>query len=101
MSLGAKKGLFSKGMYTLPSIAIKPYAFLPLLALISNLVLGVFIFHRNSREKLSRLYILVTFALAAWSLCDAAFVAAPNSASAELWNRFSSVGSLLRQSRRY
>jgi PAS domain S-box-containing protein len=72
-----------------------PYAILPLLGFFANIVLGFYILYINPKERLNRLYSLVTFSLAIWSAGNFLFFMSTTPEGALAWDRLGTIGSSL------
>jgi hypothetical protein len=46
------------------------YAFLPLLSIFTNIYFGIYIFYKNRKSKLNRIFTFLSFILALWALSD-------------------------------
>lgn len=68
------------------------YFLLPFAALFSNIALGLFVLYNNPREKLNRLYALVTCSLAIWSFANLLFFIASSPQRALQWDRLGTIG---------
>jgi len=68
------------------------YALLSLLGFLTNLVLGTVILAVDPRNKLNRLYALVTYSIALWGLMKVGVVNSTTLDSAALYYRFSGIG---------
>ena len=71
------------------------YAFLPLTAFIANIFLGFYILWKKPKDKLSRLYSLVTFSWAVWAFGDFLVFTSQTPELALQYNIFASVGAAL------
>ena len=69
------------------------YPFLPLIAFSANVILGVYILYRESKNKSNILFSLFAFSLAFWALTDFFTFAASSPESALYWNRMGTLGS--------
>jgi len=69
------------------------YPFLPLVAFFANVILGVYILYRDSKNKLNMLFSLFAFSLAFWALTDFFTFTASSPESALYTNRLGVIGS--------
>lgn len=70
------------------------YSFLPLIALVVNLFLGVYILLKKSKDRSIKLYVRFSFAFAFWALVDFFIFSAKTAESALWWERWRMVGAL-------
>jgi PAS domain S-box-containing protein len=68
------------------------FAILALIASFANIVLGIYIFYRNPKEKLNRLYALVTFSLAIWSFGNFVFFLSTTPQEAAMRDKIGTLG---------
>ncbi|MFH1474049.1 MAG: ATP-binding protein [Candidatus Aenigmatarchaeota archaeon] len=74
---------------------ISLYSLLPLIAFLSNIILGLFILFRNPKNKLNILYSLVTFSWALWALGDFLVFTASSPIEALNLSKIATIGASL------
>jgi len=74
---------------------VSVYSLLPLVAFLANVTLGCYIIYRNPKDMLSRLYTMVVFSLALWSLADFFSFVVTSPEMAIFWSKFATLGSSL------
>ncbi|MCD6477409.1 MAG: HAMP domain-containing protein [Candidatus Aenigmarchaeota archaeon] len=71
------------------------YDILPLIAFFSNLIVGYFVFYRDTRNKINISYAFLAFSVAIWSLGDFLVHASKTSQTAIFWDKLSTAGALI------
>ncbi|HUD03356.1 MAG TPA: ATP-binding protein [Patescibacteria group bacterium] len=75
------------------TIQMNLHELLTIIGLVSNIILGLYIFYLNPKEKLSRLYIIVTSTLVVWCAGDFIFSIANSRLMAEIGDDVSTYAS--------
>jgi hypothetical protein len=77
------------------AMVFRIFALLPLTAFLVNVMLGIYLLYRNSKDLRNRLYSIMTFSLAIWSIMDFFVFSSPDPDKALICTRITIFGSSL------